>query len=146
MAALTSGQRQRAAGAAMVGIFAFKVAYSGFMPPFAELLLSRACVSLGLPAYPAQECSNSDEASSVAAIRSGYYNLATTIPALITVSMYSMMADVRGRKGTLSLCFLSGLLQAIVCSTCGVIRSSSWNSTLCQSLRCIAISCIRLLA
>lgn len=114
MAALTSGQRQRAAGAAMVGIFAFKVAYSGFMPPFAELLLSRACVSLGLPAYPAQECSNSDEASSVAAIRSGYYNLATTIPALITVSMYSMMADVRGRKGTLSLCFLSGLLQAIV--------------------------------
>jgi MFS family permease len=169
------GQRRRAAAAAMVGIFAFKVAYAGFMPNFQELLLSRACVSLGLPAYgddpaccgeaePCHEpcCANSDAASKLASIRSGYYNLATTLPALATVSMYAMLADVYGRKVTLSLCFASGLLQTLivwlmpagkvclgaVCisdsfwailSLCGILSAfGSWNVALGTSFAVVA--------
>lgn len=114
MVELNNIRSRRAAGAAMIGIFAFKVSYSGFIPPFSELLLARACESLGLPAYPAPACSGSDAASAIAADRSGYYNLATTIPQLLSISLYSMLADVRGRKPILLLCYCSGLLQMLV--------------------------------
>ena len=110
---LDEAHKRRAAVATMLGIFAYKVALSGFGPIFSELLISRACASLGLPAYPASGCVQSDDASAIAATRLSYYNLMTSIPALLTVSLYAMLADTRGRQLTLTLCYVGGLLQCM---------------------------------
>lgn len=95
----------RSAGAAMLGIFCFKLAVSGFGPPFTELLLERACAPLNqsyvecvaaLSACKAASnaagghtqsatCASLDAASKLAAVRSSYYSLATSLPGLITV-------------------------------------------------------------
>ena len=100
--------------AACVSMFAFKVGYSGFNAPFSELLLARACLSLGLPEYPDPVCSNSDAAGSIASDRSGYFNLANSIPGVVSVSFFAMLADVRGRKLTLVLCYIIVIIKKIV--------------------------------
>ena len=106
---LDEAHKRRSAAATMLGIFAYKMALSGFGPIFSELLISRACLSLHLPAYPAEGCVQSDDASAIAATRQGYYNLVTSMPALFTVSFYAMLADTRGRQISLTLCYVAAL-------------------------------------
>ena len=114
---MSEGHKKRAAAAAMVGMCAFKVGLSAFGPPFAELLLQRACEPLGLP-YPGNatddRCMQSDVASAVAARHTSVFNLATSIPQLVTVSLFAVLADHRGRQITLLLCFSGGFLQYLV--------------------------------
>lgn len=111
---LSDAHKRRSAVAAMLGMFMFKIAASGFGPPFSELLLQRACEPLGFP-YPGNatddRCMDSDAAAAVAADHSSVFNLATSIPQLITVSMYAVLADHRGRQTTLLLCFVGSFLQ-----------------------------------
>lgn len=104
-------QRQRSAVIAIAAILFSRVAQNGFSPLLSELLLSRACVSLGLPAYPAKLCERSHAASALAAVRSSYFNLAMTIPGIAAVGFFAMLADARGRKVSLVMCYLSQLLQ-----------------------------------
>jgi hypothetical protein len=107
--------KARSAAAAMCGVFMFKMAVSGFGPPFTELLLERACAPQNLSyvdcvaalsackvhhthahnatAPPAASCAALDAAAALAATRNSYYNLATSLPGLITVSFYAMVAD-----------------------------------------------------
>ena len=108
-------QRSRwSVAAVIVGMFASRVCNNGFAPLFSELLLAEACVSLGLQPYPAAECADSDAASSLASVRSSYFNLATTIPGIAAVSFFAMLSDARGRKINLILCYATGLIQCIL--------------------------------
>jgi MFS family permease len=107
-------RKRRSAGFAMVGIFAFKVSLQGFGPIFSELLQARACDQLQLPPYPDEQCKCNPEASAHAAQRSAEYNLMVSVPALVTVSLYAMLADSHGRKATLLLCYTGLLCQMLV--------------------------------
>ena len=104
-------RRWRSALTAVLAIGLSRIAQNGFAPLLSELLLSRACVSLGLPPYPDKLCEDSDQASSAASIRSGYFNLATTIPGIVMVGFFAMLSDARGRKITLVMVYFSQLLQ-----------------------------------
>ena len=114
---LSDAHKRRSAIAAMLGMCMFKIGLSAFGPPFAELLLQRACAPLGFP-YPGNStddrCMDSDAAAAVAADHSSVFNLATSIPQLITVSLFAVLADHRGRQMTLLLCFSGSFLQFLV--------------------------------
>ena len=114
---LSTWHKRRSAAAVMLGMCAFKIGVSAFAPPFAELLLQRACAPLGLP-YPGNatddRCMDSDAAAAVAAQHTATFNLATSIPQLITVSFFAVLADYRGRQLTLLLCFAGGFLQFLI--------------------------------
>ena len=57
---------------------------------------------------------DSDAAAAVAAQHTATFNLATSIPQLITVSFFAVLADYRGRQLTLLLCFAGGFLQFLI--------------------------------
>ena len=132
---MSEGHKKRAAAAAMVGMCAFKVGLSAFGPPFAELLLQRACEPLGLP-YPGNatddRCMQSDVASAVAARHTSVFNLATSIPQLVTVSLITA-------GGRLRSCCAS---RADSCSTssCGWCRQGEFASARCSASRTASTS------
>jgi MFS family permease len=115
MPAMERPHKLRSAAAAMLGIFLFKIGASAYGPAFAELLLQRACAALAQPLeYPSPACENSAGAAAVAAQHTSAINLATSIPQLLTVSLLSVLADSYGRKLTLFICALGGLLQCLL--------------------------------
>jgi MFS family permease len=107
-------RRQRSALMAIGAIFISRVAQNGFALLLPELLLSRACASEGLAAYPSKACTASDHASTVSIAQSGLFSFATNLPCIAVVSIFAMLSDARGRKVTLVVCYLAQALQYLL--------------------------------
>ena len=92
--------------------FVYCVGQGATGPAVAELLLERACATRNLT-YPSANCTSSVESQSDSSRRLSYYNLACSLPALLTVAWVSMVADARGRKMAAVVPYTGSLLAGL---------------------------------
>lgn len=78
----------------------------------AELMLERACLKHNLT-YPSANCTGDISSQDLASRRLSYYNLATSMPALLTVAGVAMTADAYGRKPAAVLPYTGSMLATL---------------------------------